>query len=261
MSQQQLAQNAANTAANAASAAAVASQTAAINKMNAALAAISPGILCGTECQAKKQTEELKKKMDAAQRTLLVAEPEYEISKRNYYTYVEGSAAYNTKLADEYAAQAAAIADKYQQDFDVVAEDVRQQIATYENSLLYSATLDELREEYEKNGRKLAKRDRAWYNTALTEDRKSFYEDQQTGVLTGFYKYVLWIVYIVVILGYIWVGFFGGGAAGSGAGMAIKIGVVVLLCVLPFIAPWLLSRALWGIHRVIRALVPAVDVS
>ncbi len=256
---QQLAQTANTTAASIAQSAALASQTAALNKMNAALAAISPGILCGAECQAKKQMEELKKKMDAAQRTLLVAEPEYEISKRNYYTYVDGPAAYNTKLADEYAAQAADIANKYQKDFDVVAEDVRQQIATYENSLLYSATLDELREEYEKNGRKLAKRDRAWYNTALTEDRKSFYEDQQTGVLTGFYKYVLWIVYIVVILGYVWVGFFGGGgAAGSGAGMAKKIGVVVLLCVLPFIAPWLLSRALWGIHRCIRSLVPAV---
>ena len=58
-----------------------------LNNFNSFLDAASKTIACDSECQRLKTSEDLKSKYNKAKTNLNLAEPEYQIAKKNYYIY------------------------------------------------------------------------------------------------------------------------------------------------------------------------------
>ena len=84
-----------------------------IDKFNSFIQAASQQISCGTECQKQKKTKELKDKYENAQANLSLAEPQYQISKKEYYSYVDGENGYNQMLEEEESSKADKISEKF----------------------------------------------------------------------------------------------------------------------------------------------------
>ena len=90
-----------------------------IDKFNSFIQAASQQISCGTECQKQKKAKELKDKYENAQANLSLAEPQYQISKKEYYSYVDGENGYNQMLEEEESSKADKISEKLTEEIDI----------------------------------------------------------------------------------------------------------------------------------------------
>jgi hypothetical protein len=69
-----------------------------LNKFNSFLDAASQAISCDSNCQRNKTAEQLKNKYMNAESNLTLAEPQYQLAKQNYYTYVSGKNGFNQMI-------------------------------------------------------------------------------------------------------------------------------------------------------------------
>ena len=107
-----------------------------INKFNSFLDAAQKAISCGPECQSQKTAQELKNKYNAAQSNLILAEPQYQVAKRNYYTYVSGQSGYNEMLEAELNNRVDSMIEKFNEIKDDEIAKIQSQIQTYDGLLV-----------------------------------------------------------------------------------------------------------------------------
>ena len=171
-----------------------------LNKFNSFLNSASEAITCNSECQRNKAAEELKNKYLTAQSNLTLAEPQYQIAKQNYYTYVSGQAAYDKMIEKELREKARLFVQKFKENYDLEKNKIRVQLETYDGLLVNFRNVVDLFKKYKVENVKLLKQLKEDTNDILTNDRKTFYEDQQNDVLNLYYYYFLWVIYILVII-------------------------------------------------------------
>lgn len=221
-----------------------------LNKFNAFLDAAAKTIACGPECQQQKKKDELKERYDTAEDNLTLAEPQYQIAKQQYYTFSAGQSGYEDMMETEYREKATTVLQSFSQTLDEALSKLNTQLDTYKGLLVNYRNVVDLQKQYQRENAKLFQQWKTNTHDILTNERKTFYEDQQIGVLNGYYQYFLWTAYVLTIACF---------AAfsllyPSSFGLRSRIVILGALIALPFISTWLLGKVIQIVYWIIGLL-------
>lgn len=170
------------------------------NKFNTLVNQATDSILCNTECQTQRQTEKLKQTYMNTQINANNIESEEQIAEKNYIIFTQGEDGYNTLLETRLQTKSKLIIDKFSNVFNEEIGKIQTQLQTYNGILVNVRNIIDLLTSYKKENRKLLKELKEDTNEVLTNERKTFYEDQYIESLSGWVYYILLLVYIGCIL-------------------------------------------------------------
>ena len=214
-----------------------------LNKFNSFLDMAADTIACGPECQNNKTADDLKNKYLTAQSNLTLAEPQYQVAKQNYYTYVSGESGYNEMMESEYKQQSQLISEKFKNTYNEEINNIQTQIDTFNASLINFSNVEDLYNQYVKENEKLTKQLKNDSNDVLTNERKTYYEDQEIGSLNAYYYYLL-IIYVIVVICFAVFSFI----YPSQFSFISRVLLLMLFIVLPFISTWILGKIVFLIY-------------
>jgi hypothetical protein len=172
-----------------------------VNKFNDFLDSANQTLSCDSNCQEKKKISELKKKYLESKTNLLTAPNQVESSYKNYLTYTQGDSAYNEYLDNKLAEKADNIINIFQSNFSEAIKKAIESYDTYSGLLLNFSHVVELYTNLLKENVLLELEVKNKTSDVLTNDRKTYYEDQSIESL-HFYYIVLMIIYIIFLLGF-----------------------------------------------------------
>jgi hypothetical protein len=221
-----------------------------LNNFNSFIQSASQQIACGTECQQQKQANQLKTNYQNAESNLQLARPQYDIAKKEYYTYVDGQSGYNQMMEQEYTNDSEIKSNDFKTKFKEQLNESKSLLGTYESILMNYNNVVELYLQYQKENFYLYKQYKTDTNDTLTNERKTYYEDQNISSLNNVYKYVLLIIYCIVVICYII--FF----IMYPSQMSWKIRLLLLLffIALPFVSTFLLGKIIQLIYWIFGLL-------
>ena len=166
-------------------------------QINAMLAKSNADLMCGPACQAQKSLTQLENTYVNAQTNLETAPEQLKTAKKNYYIAKDGTAAYNQMVLDTVTRNAAKVVNSLQENFDKEVEIVTELIDTYGSLLTNYNYMNDLSIEYAAENIKMAKSLKKIRGDIITNDRKTYYEQQHIDKLASWYYY-LKISYIVL---------------------------------------------------------------
>lgn len=172
-----------------------------VNKFNEFLDSANQALSCDSKCQEKKKISELKKKYLESKTNLLTAPNQVETSYKNYLTYTQGDTAYNEYLDNNLAEKADNIINIFQSNFSEAIKSAGESYNTYSGLLLNFSHVVELYTKLLKENVLLELEVKNKTSDVLTNDRKTYYEDQSIESL-HFYYIILMIIYIIFLLGF-----------------------------------------------------------
>lgn len=215
-----------------------------LNNFNSFLDKATQVISCDSDCQKEKTEEELKAKYLDAQSNLSLAEPEFQVAKQNYYTYTSGVSGYNEIVENEFKKSANVIVAKFNENYQAEITKIQSQLETYNGLLVNFRNIIDLDEKYKKENNHLYKKLKENTNDILTNERKTYYEDQQIESLNSYYYYILWVIYVIVIICLIIFSLI----YPSQSNWKSKLGLVILFIVLPFMSTWILGKIIFIVY-------------
>ena len=170
-----------------------------LSQFNAFLQKATDAITCNSECQRNRRIDTLKQKFVNAQTNIASANNQLQVAEKNYVTFSEGEGVYNDLLEQQLQEKADLISVKFQENFDKETNQVVRQIETYEGILINFKNVVDLYFHYKKENIKLFNKLKKETNNVLTNERKSYYINQESDNLTYFYFYFLLIIYIIIV--------------------------------------------------------------
>ena len=142
------------------------------------------------------------------------------------------------------------IADEIKTEFDNEASQVKTQIDTYRGLFVNLENVYDLYDKYKKRNVELFVELKDETNDVLTNERKTYYEDQGIDNLKFYYYYFLFTIYIVCII------MFGVFSLKYPSQYSIiaRICIFIFLIVLPFISSFILGNFIYLLHETYNLL-------
>jgi len=209
-----------------------------LNKFNSFIDAAAQTIACGPQCQEQKKADELKNKYMKSESNLVLAEPEYQIAKKNYYTYISGQSGYDDMMEEEYTKKAEIISEKFKESYDEEIAKIKTELETYNGLLINFRNVADLYKQYKKENIQLFKELKTETNDILTNERKTYYEDQEIESLNRYYLYILWVIYIIVVICFAIFSLI----FPSQTSFIIRLLLLGVFILLPFVSTWILGK-------------------
>lgn len=201
-----------------------------VNQFNDFINNANNALSCDADCQDKKKRNELKKKYLEAKTNLLTAPVQVETSYKNYLTYAKGDDAYNEYQEKELQEKAKMVVSTFKSNFSDGIEQAKESYDTYSGLLLNFAHVVELYEKLVKENKELTLEVKNKTSDVLTNDRKTYYEDQSIDNLS-FYHNIIMVIYIIFLIGFA-VSIFVFPSASSRKSL---LGILVFFIIYPFI--------------------------
>jgi hypothetical protein len=221
-----------------------------LNKFNALISQASDSIMCNSECRKQRKSEKLKKRYLTAQTTLDSASNQVQVAQRNYVTFTQGNNAYNELLENQLEEEAQAISTIFNEIFDTESNKITSQINSYNGLLLNFNNILDLLKQYTTENIKLSKELKKETNDVLTNERKTFYEDQKIDGLKFYYFYFLVSIYVIFIICFAVFSLI----YPSQTNWKIRFLIFVCLIALPFLSSWILGIILYLIYEAYNLL-------
>jgi lipopolysaccharide export LptBFGC system permease protein LptF len=215
-----------------------------LNKFNSFLDKATQAISCNSDCQKQQLEQKLKDKYLNAQSNLSLAEPEFQVAKKNYYTYVSGQNGYDEMIEEEFSQAADLIIQKFKANYADEIGKIKSQLETYNGLLINLRNVVDLDKKYKEENRQLYKQLKEDTNDILTNERKTYYENQQIASLNAYYHYILWAIYIVVVLCLVVFSLI----YPSQTSFNVKIILVIIFAILPFVSTWILGKIIFIVY-------------
>lgn len=219
-----------------------------INKLNSFLDQATQAISCDSDCQQQKTEQELKDKYLFAKANLTLAEPEFELAKRNYYIYVSGENGYNEMIEKELSTITDTVVQQYKEIYLSEIEKIKSQLDTYISLIVNYKNVLDLHHKYKSENKILFKQLKHDTNDILTNERKTYYENQGNDNLNNYYFYIFWIIYIIVVLLFIFFSL----TRPSQTSWNAKMASILFFIILPFISTWVLGKLLSLLYYLFR---------
>ena len=219
-------------------------------QFNTLISQASDAIMCNSECRKQREAEKLKQKYLNSQTNLASASNQVEDAQKNYVIFTEGESAYNDLQEHQLEEKAQVISDKFIENFNEEVIKIKSQINTYNGLLLNFKNVFELFRKYKKENIELFKELKEQTNDVLTNERKTYYEDQNINTLKTFYSYFLLVIYIICVICF---GLFSL-IYPSQIKFIIRLVIFIALIILPFFSSWILSMIIYLIHNLYNLL-------
>lgn len=172
-------------------------------KINKILEQSYSALICGPSCQKEKITKELKQKYLDAQTNLKTAPDQLEKTKRNYVIYSQGESKYNAIQEEELKKIAEEISSNITTLFDDELTNAYTMNSYLETATTNSEYTEDLLEIYLKQNEDLMKQLKESQSDIVTNDRKTYYENEAIDNLSLWYI-LFWrsfyLVYIILFL-------------------------------------------------------------
>jgi hypothetical protein len=202
------------------------------NQINELLAQSSQALVCGpgTECERTKKSEDLQQKYLAAQTNVQSASYQEDAAEKEFYTYTQGDAAYNSMKTQRLQTDAEKKSNEIQSSFN---ENVNKAIEL--NDTLSSLTNNyqnvlELYNNYVEENGFLREKINYQKTDIITNDRKTYYEIQNYQILKSWYVIWRWI-YFILLVGF-GLGIF---LTKSAYSIWAKLGLFALFAIYPYV--------------------------
>lgn len=173
-----------------------------LSQFNSFIDSANNTISCDSDCKRKKRISSLKQKMMEAKSNIALAEPDYQLAVKNYLVYTKGETEYNDLMEQQYTSVANDLATTMHEQLAKTTADITQQIESYIGLLVNMQNVVDLYEQYKQENIALAKQLKEDATDIITNERKTYYEDQETE-WTSYVYYILLIVYIISAIGYV----------------------------------------------------------
>jgi len=173
------------------------SQQSTINDFNKLLQEASNSIMCGPECQQNKQKNKLYQNYLDAKTSMINAPQMVDESAKKYYMYSEGPIGYNNYINQNLEQKLSIINKEITEKFTDKLNKANSSLELYKGISVNYAYVLELYEYYLKDNKKLETKYKSKTADTLTNDRKTYYENQGIESLDFYFKLVLFIYFVV----------------------------------------------------------------
>lgn len=213
-------------------------------------------ITCDSDCQYRKTSKELQDKYLAAKSNISSGPQQLDDAQKNYLIFTQGQSGYSEYQDKTLEVKAEKVSEIFEKKFKEEIKNVTSNIHTY-NSLLtnYKNVLD-LYTKYKEENIILEKTLKNDSSDILTNERKTFYEDQGIDNL-NYYYYVMVIIYIITIIVF-GISIF---VFPSDMNLAVKCGILVGLVIIPFISSYILALIISISHKIYNTLPKNVHLT
>ena len=174
-----------------------------LNQFNSFLQKATDAVTCNSECQRSRTIDSLKQQFENAQTNTQSANYQLQVAQKNYVTFSEGEGAYNDLLEQQLEDEVNLISQQFQEYFDKEATQTSRLIQTYGGILINFKNIVDLYFNYKNENIQLFEKLKEDTNDVLTNERKTYYIDQENDTLTYFYFYFLLIIYIIIVICYL----------------------------------------------------------
>jgi hypothetical protein len=220
------------------------------DSINSLLANSTKALTCGPDCQKAEKTEQLKQAYLEARTNVETAPIKLQTALQNYITFTQGTSGYTSYTNGQVNDNADNITSEVQSNF---YENIKKAIDLLNN--LETATKNfentyELSNNYEAQITELKIDINDISSDAITNDRKSFYENQNNEASLKWYVLYRWIYFfllIIYILGLLLIK--------TELSFKTKIIIFVLLLSYPFVINFIVFYLI-SIGRYISSLLP-----
>ena len=221
-----------------------------LDKFNSMIDQATAAISCDSECQRQQKDEELKQAYLNAQTNLATAPNNVYVSRQNYVVFDQGQPAYDELIDSELLQQAQQLTSYYKINFTDESQNIIFNTNTYSGLLINLKNIFDLFLKYKEENIKLFKQLKDETNDVLTNDRKTYYQDQGIDNLKFYYHYFFLLIYIITILAYIIYNVM----YPSQFSILLRIIFLVLMILLPFISTWILGKIIGIIYAIYNLL-------
>ena len=217
-----------------------------LDKFNSMIDQATAAISCDSECQNQQKDEQLKQAYLDAQTNLATAPNNVYVSRQNYVVFDQGQPAYDELIDSELLQQAQKLTSYYQNNFTDESQNIIFNTNMYSGLLINLKNIFDLFLKYKEENIKLFKQLKDDTNDVLTNDRKTYYQDQGIDNLKFYYHYFFLLIYIITILAYIIYNFM----YPSQISILLRILFLALMVLLPFISTWILGKIISIIYYI-----------
>ena len=217
-----------------------------LDKFNSMIDQATAAISCDSECQNQQKDEQLKQAYLDAQTNLATAPNNVYVSRQNYVVFDQGQPAYDELIDSELLQQAQKLTSYYQNNFTDESRNIIFNTNTYSGLLINLKNIFDLFLIYKEENIKLFKQLKDETNDVLTNDRKTYYQDQGIDNLKFYYHYFFLLIYIITILAYIIYNFM----YPSQISILLRVLFLALMVLLPFISSWILGKIISIIYDI-----------
>ena len=221
-----------------------------INQFNSLVQQASDTLTCDSTCQNNRQIEQLKKEFLDSRETVATAPYKAAVAEKNYVTAAAGVVQYDELKQKEFEKEAQDLSSKFIQQFETDAVIFKSQLDTYDALFLNYKNVYDLFFKYKEENTELFKELKDETSDTLTNDRKTFYQDQQIDGLKFYYFYFLLIIYIICVICF---GIFSL-IYPSPTSFKIKIFIFIGLIILPFFSSWILGIIIYLLYEIYNLL-------
>lgn len=221
-----------------------------LDSLNSFLEKASKAISCDPECQKKKKAELLEQSFNDAKTNLHNAPSKLHTAAKKYYTFTQGEAGYKDYIESELKKKVDEIASKKQEEFDANVATAISETSVYEGLMLNYMNVVDLYAKYKDENERMSRDIKTTRADILTNDRKTFYEEQGISNLTFYYS-IIQGVYILCVIIFVALSFL----APSQFSIKVKLAILALLIIYPFISTKVLSFFI-GIYSKVVSILP-----
>jgi hypothetical protein len=157
-------------------------------------------LTCGPDCQSQQKASQLQQAYIDAKNNMLSAPYQLKEAQKNYISYTEGDASYNTLIKNEFTTEAENQKKIMQTEFYKAVQNANAENNIYESLYENYNNITELLKKYTSDNIILSKKLEQNKDDTITNDRKIYYENQQYQIILGRYTILKWIYIILVIV-------------------------------------------------------------
>lgn len=176
--------------------------TNATSQVNALIAQSNDALMCGPTCQKEKQLSNLEQKYVSAKNNVRSAPEQLESAKKEYYLALDGQAGYNKMVLDKVTNDAKKMKEEFKKKFDETSQNTKNLIQTYDALLSNYRNVEDLTSDYIAENVTISKELEKIKDDIITNDRKTYYEQQNVDHLTWWYNFfrILYIVFLIFFI-------------------------------------------------------------
>jgi len=219
-----------------------------INDLNKLLQNVTNNIICGPECRKNKEKSNLYQKYLDAKTTMINAPQMVDESAKKYYMYSEGQVGYNNYINQNLEQKLNILNEEITNSFNEKLNKATSNLQLYKGIAINYKYVLELYEYYLKDNTKLETKYKNKTADTLTNDRKTYYENQGIDNLDFYYKLILFIYTIgsICLFGLLYLN--------KSLTHLKKIIIILFLILYPIIAMPIIKLLLLCYHKLIILL-------
>jgi hypothetical protein len=171
-----------------------------MDEFNTLLETANETLSCDAACQEEKKRQELEQSYLDAESNIVSGPEKFYTAKKDYITFTKGEAGYNEYITNELEKESTAIVTTYQDKFNETIKMIKNLFNTYNGLSINYNNVYDLYGKYKQENDDIEKKFKTTVSDTITNDRKTYYEDQVLNRLHNYYYFFMFVYIFIVVV-------------------------------------------------------------